>query len=196
MKKWNILLVEDEWIISEDIRRVLLESLDCQVEVAMSKQEALQLFKEKRFDFLIVDVGLKADGNGIELIEELKAKYPPLPKFFFLTAFKDDETLEHIRNTGAQGYFPKPFPPQGLVTNLRMHLEITDVADDDMGERIKKLTRRESDIVRLMMDGRSTDEIAEALYIAKSTVETHRKNIYKKLEINSLGKIFQFAKFM
>lgn len=196
MRKCNILLVEDEWIISEDLKNVLLTSLDCQVEVAVSKKEALQLFKEKRFDFLIVDIGLKEDGNGIELIGELREKYPPLPKFFFLTAFRDEETLNQIKNTGATAYFPKPFHPEVLITNLKMHLEGTDEEGDLLTERVKRLTRREADIVRLMMDGKSTEEIADALYIAKSTVETHRKNIYKKLEINSLGKIFQYAKLL
>lgn len=120
MAKTNILVVEDESIVSKDIQQSL-KKLGYQIAAATATgEDAIELVKEKQPDLVLMDIMLKGDMSGIEAADFIKEKYG-IP-VIYLTAYADESTLTKAKVTEPYGYIIKPFKEIDLHTSIEMAL--------------------------------------------------------------------------
>lgn len=170
----RVLLVDDHVVLREGLRRSLeLFGVEV-VGEAGSRREAIELAGSARADVVVLDLSLP-DGDGIDLVRELRLRFPSL-RVVVLTMFGDEATLRRAEAAGVSCYLTKD------RTTAEIARAIAAAAPDRFGERREALlSPREVEVLRALAEGRSTREIAEALYISAKTVKNHLGNIFAKL---------------
>lgn len=143
--------------------------------------------------------------SGLECSKILKKEFPEI-KIIILSMNCDEKVVyDLIEKIGVEGYLSKKISRKELVAALNDvklgYIHLSDEASRALSEFKKrifeypeiKLSAREKEIVALMMKGNTNREIAEKLFISESTVETHRKNVYRKTDAHSLPKLIQIV---
>ena len=143
--------------------------------------------------------------SGLECSKILKKEFPEI-KIIILSMNCDEKVVyDLIEKIGVEGYLSKKISRKELVAALNDvklgYIHLSDEASRALSEFKKrifeypeiKLSAREKEIVALMMNGNTNREIAEKLFISESTVETHRKNLYRKTDAHSLPKLIQIV---
>lgn len=193
----KILLIEDELIIAEDIRLSLKKEEYAHVFIAKNHEEAFQYFGTNVFDLIISDVQLNDQKDGIEIVEELNS-IQQIP-IVFLTAYSDQETIARIEATKPSAYLLKPYNINQLKTTINLSIRNFNkrISNQQLNlnqlKQIESLTIREKEILKTLSSGKMSKEIADALHISVNTVEQHKKNIKKKLELKTVGELIHFA---
>lgn len=193
MNDVRILIVEDEPLIAEDIATAL-KSNDFDVSaVVYSKEDALAELKNNTPDMVLLDINLNGGEEGIEIAKIINEKYS-LP-FVFLTSYSDKLTLLHAKNTEPAGYIVKPFSDAGLYAALEIALynhsqkskQGFPFPPPEKFNKILKspLTERELEILKLIYNGKTNNQMAEILFVTGNTIKVHIKNAYLKLDANS-----------
>jgi DNA-binding NarL/FixJ family response regulator len=169
------------------------------------ESDVMQAIQIQQPDLILLDVNLKGN-NGINLGKKIIQEFPAL-RVVMLTMYNQPRLLEETRKAGIQGYILKDNTTHDLLRGLYEVMQgnvyyderITDLTNaevdpfgDDFARRLN-LTFREVEIIRLIRDGLTTDEIAERLFISAFTVKTHRKNIHFKLGISKVTELVRFA---
>lgn len=116
--KINVLIVEDEWITSEEIKEVLEKNGMNVVGQEDNASAALQVAKEKVIDIALLDINIKGDKDGIELAQSINEIRPTA--IIFLTAFDDSAYLERAKKVVPSAYLVKPFQSKNLVISIEM----------------------------------------------------------------------------
>lgn len=211
----RILVVDDHPLFREGLKAILRRDLAFELAgEAGTAQAALALAKIARPDLVIADVSLP-DKNGIQMVRELKAMLPGLGVLMVSMHAKVDYIVEAFR-AGALGYLTKESAGEKLLAALKsvaagefyldpsVSKEVTrkllDIgpgpgaaaADPEAGG-YDALTSREREVMRLVVEGLSTKEIAEALAISAKTVEHHRSAIMKKLGLQNAVELVRYA---
>ena len=143
--------------------------------------------------------------SGLECSKILKKEFPEI-KIIILSMNCDEKVVyDLIEKIGVEGYLSKKISRKELVSALNDvklgYIHLSEEASRALSEFKKrifeypeiKLSAREKEIVALMMNGNTNREIAEKLFISESTVETHRKNVYRKTDAHSLPKLIQIV---
>jgi two-component system response regulator NreC len=155
-----------------------------------------------------MDIGLP-DMTGIEAARVIKSKYPKVA-IVALTIHEDEEYFFKMLEAGASGYVPKRAAPEELLTAIRAaskgevylypslaKLLVKDYLSNDRAAENKPaldgLTDREQEVLSLLAEGAANDRIAEALVISPKTVERHRENIMRKLNLHSRAELVRYA---
>lgn len=211
----KVILADDHVIVRNGIK-ILLES-EGEVEViaeASNGQEAIEKVKQLKPDILISDIRMPIM-NGLEATAELK-KESPETKTLILSMHDDEEYIIKSVECGASGYLLKDTTKEEFVKALKSILEghkyfsgdISDVLvngylnkniggsapSGDSGTMVKTdyhITKREKQILQLVYEGHSNKEIADELGKSIRTVETHRFNIMKKLEVSNITELIR-----
>ena len=149
-------------------------------------------------DVVLMDIEMPGM-NGIEAVKILKSQFPEI-KILMETIFEDDEKVFYSICNGAEGYILKNTPPALILESIReihsggapMTPSIASkvLAMFKSGTLFKKnddndLTKRELEILKLLVDGMSYKAVAESCFLSIDTVSSHVKNIYKKLQVHS-----------
>ena len=199
----KIFLVDDHQIIRDGIKQFLDDESDIQVlGEANSANMALRKMASKTPDILITDLSMP-NKNGFELIKEALSIYPDL-KVIILTMHAEEAYINEAIKLGVKAYLSKDASRHELleaihqvidgetffnskVTNVLMNSMVRKAKGEDSGKKkiAELLTTRESEIVQLIVDGFSSPQIAEKLFISSRTVENHRSNIMAKLEVKN-----------
>ena len=193
----DILLIEDELIIAQDIKLSLGLNNFAAVEIAKNVVQARDVFDEKNFDVIISDVQLNETKDGIDIIEELNSDNQ-IP-VIFLTAYSDKNTIARIEAIKAAAYLLKPYNINQLKATINLALQNHDnklklsILSKDDEIKLNSLTNREKEILQILSSGKTSKEIASNLHISVNTVEQHKKNIKKKLKLNTIGELVSFA---
>jgi CheY-like chemotaxis protein len=116
--KKKILIVEDEMIIAEDLKRLLLKSGYDVTDIVTSGEAALNAVKESKPDLIFMDIVIEGEINGIDAAKQIHDKYK-MP-IIFLTAWSDDETLEDAGKSDPYGYLLKPVNEKELQATVKM----------------------------------------------------------------------------
>jgi two-component system response regulator NreC len=170
-------------------------------------KEALAEVHASSPDVVLMDIGLP-DMSGIDATREIKKLYPRVA-VVALTIHEDEEYFFRMLEAGAGGYVPKRAAPEELLTAIRTaakgevylypsmaKLLVRDFLAQDRSNEIlvlDGLTDREQEVLRLLADGTSTDEIATKLVISPKTVARHRENIMQKLQLHSRAELVRYA---
>lgn len=207
--KIRLLLVDDHAVVRTGLKMLLGGQEDVEIAgEAGSAAEALTETERVQPTVILMDIGLP-DKTGIEATREIKAKYPDV-NIVALTIHEDEEYFFQMLNAGASGYVPKRAAPEELITAIRAaasgevylypsmaKLLVRDYLNVDRpaGEKIDLagLTDREHEVFTLLAEGASNQQIAESLVISPKTVERHRENIMRKLNLHSRSELVRYA---
>lgn len=204
--KIKLLIVDDHQIVIDGMKALLRKEKQFEfIAEANSGQEALELLKVHTPDILISDISMPGM-NGNELIKLVKEHYPEV-KILVVSMHDDPETISEILMLEAEGYILKNTGRKELTTALEKLADgATFYSEEVLLSLMKKqkkeirkdvevaqLSAREIEIICLIAQECSNEEIAEKLFISKRTVETHRKNINQKTNIRSAVGLIKFA---
>lgn len=203
-----MLLVDDHPIVRQGLKQVINREPDLEVcGEAETAREARRATREQNPDAVVVDLSLR-DGDGIELIKDLRAHHRMLP-LLVLSMHDESVYAERLLMAGASGYIMKEAASDLFLTALRRVLEGGTYVSPEVSSRmidklargsgpsatspVEPLSNRELQIVQMIGQGRSTREIADALNLSIKTVESHRQRIKSKLGIGTSSQLVQFA---
>jgi len=195
-----IAITDDHTIVIEGIKTMLKS--DKEIVVLQSFENLKDTFENlhSAVKVLLLDINLP-DGNGINACKELLEKHPDL-KIIALTNFEDTVFIKQIIKNGAMGYLLKNTDKKEITEAINSVIEgkrylpkkISDILlNDSIGIQnsnyfIPKLTVREKEILNLIIQEFTTEEIAVKLFVSTKTVESHRSNLIQKLGVkNSAG---------
>ncbi|MEP0265247.1 response regulator transcription factor [Dokdonia sp.] len=195
----RILLVDDHELILDGLKSLIKVEKGLEiVSTATNGIEALDRLRETQIDVVILDIDMPIM-NGLEAAKRIREHYQQV-KVLILTMHNDIKYIKAIIATGAHGYILKNRGKEELVTAIKVIISgeeyfgeavtrsiINDMKDDEKKKEVR-LTKREIDVLKLIADGKTTPQISKMLFIAPSTVETHRRNLLDKTGvINSKG---------
>ncbi len=205
----RLLLVDDHAVVRSGLRMLLANEGDVEiVGEAGSGSEAVTASGSTRPDVILMDIGLP-DMTGIEAARQIKARHPSIA-IVALTIHEDQEYFFKMLEAGASGYVPKRAAPEELLTAIRAaargevylypslaKLLVKDYLSLDREEETKStldgLTEREQEVLSHLAEGATNEQIAEALVISPKTVERHRENIMRKLNLHSRSELVRYA---
>jgi DNA-binding NarL/FixJ family response regulator len=201
----KIFICEDHTIVLDGLKLLLEKHPEYEIIGHATHGEALlPMLEVLKPDILILDLNLP-DTDGLTLLEKMRPKYPDLC-VIILTMYNDDFLIERAKKSGANAYLPKNVTNTELLDMLEKvslnHFYLSDSLKQDVDRKRMfrdqfvtkmKLTERETEIIRLLAIGKSSAEIADQLFLSAHTVNTHRKNIFRKLGINSTVELVHFA---
>ena len=208
---FSILLADDHVMFRRGVRRIIQSINDVEVVGEASDGfELLELLKKTSPQLVIMDISMP-NLRGLEATREIKIIDPKV-KVLILTMHKDKEYLYHAFSAGAEGYLLKEDADSELLSaidTLRRGgtyispLLSTQLADlfmqksrpgtDPMPSPRELLTTREREIIKLIAEGKSSKEVADLLFISSRTVQHHRANIMRKLNLKKTADLVKYA---
>lgn len=201
----RVLLADDHRVLREALRLSLLREPDLDVVAeAGTAHEALALARSTTPDVVVLDIGLP-DLSGIEVAARLH-RMEPAPRVVALSAHTDKRFVAEMLRAGAEAYVTKASAGSELVRAIRtvaaggnylcpevadaLVLEVRGLAGEGGPP---PLGRREREVLRLVAEGLRSSEIAERLHISPATVEAHRRNLMRKLDLHSVAELTRYA---
>ncbi len=205
----KLLLVDDHQVVRTGLRMLLEGQPD--MKIVGEADSGLQALEKARLlspDVVVMDITLP-DISGIEATRKLKEEFPTIA-VVALTIHDDEQYFFEMLQAGASGYVPKRAAPEDLIASIRAayageiyiypSLAKALVADflgrSTQGSEkasLDGLTSREQEVLSLLAEGMSNDEIGESLQISKHTVARHRENLMRKLELHSRSELVKYA---
>ncbi len=207
--KKTILIAEDHTILREGLRSLL--NTDQNFEVvgeAEDGREAIRVSEKLRPDLVLMDLTMPKM-NGLEAIKEIKRRSPS-SKILVLTVHKTEEYILAALEAGADGYVVKDATHSELVMAMQKIITGSRFLSPDISEKVingylqgKKalktktswdtLTQREREILKLIAEGYKNKEVADYLFISVKTVEKHRANLMRKLDLHNAAALTALA---
>jgi two-component system, NarL family, response regulator NreC len=206
--KIRLLLVDDHEIVRAGLRMLFMAEADMEIvgEVG-SAEEAIQAVRELDPDVVLMDVAMPGM-SGIEATRRIKEANPEAT-VLALTMHEDEQYFFEMLNAGASGYIPKRAAPDDLVSAIRVvnqgnvflypslaKLLVRDFLgrsgmDGDEGADV--LSPREREVLTCIAEGYTNRQIAQQLVISVKTVDRHRENIMRKLNLHSRVELVKYA---
>ncbi len=201
-KNMKIFLTDDHAILLGGLAKIISAEDDLEVVgTAQSVQETLDKLTRLRTDLLITDYNLP-DSDGLALVQVVKRKYPKM-KIIVLSMHDEGHLIKEILKEDVDGYILKKDSHNELIYAIRQVAAGKIYLSNDVNsmlikglhgnEEQKLLTAREREILKLIAKEYTNKQIAEELFISERTVETHRKNIFRKTGTNNLVGLIKFA---
>ncbi|HEU0135820.1 MAG TPA: response regulator transcription factor [Flavobacterium sp.] len=194
----TVVIAEDHQALIDGIRLSLEYESDINVLGEANDGEALiELVRRHRPDVVITDIRMpKCD--GIFATKIINEEFPRT-KVIGFSMFDQPEAVEQMRAAGAAGYIMKNSSLRKVLEAIRcvaangIYFDDVIATKDEFTKEEITLSPREKEILRLIGQGRTSQDIADALFIGKSTVDTHRKNILKKINLHGKTDLIRFA---
>ena len=203
----RLLLVDDHAVVRSGLRMLLENQAGLEiVGEAGTGREALTLVKELQPNMVLMDIGLP-DMSGIEVTRQIKQQWPGV-SVVALTIHEDEEYFFKMLQAGVSGYVPKRAAPEELLTALQTAIDgdvylypslakllVKDYlsGEREVSGKVDGLTEREQEVLTQLAAGASNEEIALALTISSKTVNRHRENIMRKLNLHSRADLVKYA---
>ena len=207
--KYKVVIAEDHTILREGLRALLSASADFEiVGEAEDGRSAIQCVENVKPDLVLMDLSMPRM-NGMEALREIK-KLCPETKVLALTVHKAEEYVLATLDAGADGYVLKDATHTELVMAIKSVLMGKRYLSPGISEKVIEgylegrrtlksrspwdtLTQREREILKLVAEGYKNKDIADYLCISVKTVETHRANLMKKLDLHNVSALTAFA---
>lgn len=191
---YKIILVDDHHIVRQGLEFLLSTVNDIEVIQGFAEGKSFIHYLEENElpDIVLLDL-VMPDMNGIEITEYLKKYYPNI-KILVLTSYVDDEHVISALEKGADGYEMKDVEPQKLIETIHKVLDGEKIIHpnakrviDTMSTKpqfTNKLSKRETEVLKEMVKGKTNKEIANTLFVSEKTIKTHVSHIFSKLQVN------------
>ena len=210
MKKITVLLSDDHTVLREGLRLLLETESDIQV-VGEAANGARAVGETKRLkpDVVLLDIAMPVL-NGLEAARQI-AKEVPVAKVLILSAYSDDQYIEHAVEAGAAGYLMKETVGDDLLRAIREVAKGNAFFSPPVARRLLKqwqekslnsgpvrtkatrLTSRQTEILQLIAEGYATKQIAGLLFLSLKTVEKHRQDLMNTLNIHNIATLTRYA---
>lgn len=200
----SIFITDDHPIVLEGLKNVLNATEDFSViGTCTSGKDTLQAFQQQEPDILLLDINLP-DINGVDLCADIRKKHPHI-HIIALSVHNEAPIINSILKQGASGYIQKNALSEIIVAAIHDVLKggiyVCDLSRETLRRhssrggltQLPKMTRREKEILKLAAEGLTIAQIAEKLFISPYTVESHRKNLMDKFEVNSMAAAIKLA---
>jgi two-component system, NarL family, response regulator NreC len=210
MAKIRVLLTDDHTLFRQGIRNLLSAEPDIEVVgEAANASDAVDIARQARPDLVLMDIGMTGM-SSFEATRQIR-KERPETRVVFLSMYDDEDYLSECVEMGAHGYILKESPIDQLLTAIReVHrggsylsprLLTRLVADfrqqgrdgTPRQPRFGTLTKREREILKMLAEGCSVKEIATSFDLSVKTVEAHKFNLMRKLDIHNKAQLVQYA---
>jgi len=194
VKKIRIVIADDHALIREGLRKLLElnENFEIVTEVG-DGQGAINIARKEKPDVILMDINMPGT-NGIEATRVIKKEFPFI-HIIALTIYEDKEVVEMVR-AGVSAYVLKDVAGSELIDTIYRVMQnevvihprvakqlVRELAHNDKKKNDVRLTRREKDVLSLLVKGYSNKEMAEIMYISEKTVKNHLTNIFRKLGV-------------
>lgn len=197
----KLFIVDDHFMVIEGIHSLLQNEKDIEwMGHAGNAASCLAFLQHQKPDVLLMDINLP-DKSGIDLCREVKELYPAV-NILGLSTFNQQSFIEKMMNNGASGYVIKNATQQELMEAIHTVAKGKPFLSFDAAMALRKpdnqndtpvITRREKEVLELIADGMTNNEIAQKLFISSTTVDTHRKNLLTKFEAKNTASLIRIA---
>lgn len=192
----KVLIVEDQRLCVAALRKVFedLEHISLVAHLE-SGSELRKKLVELRPDVLILDLNLPGK-HGLEILKEIRPLHPEMV-IVILTMHEEQLFIDRAMEYGANAFLSKKVDLDELECVL--HLSCTDAfylgkyLHSEKRTKFPLVTSREMEVIRLIAEGKSSSQISELLFISRETVKTHRKNIFRKLNLKKASELVKYA---
>ncbi len=212
MSVCRIIITDDHQLILDGLRSIITGESDLHLLAeANNGQQALALCESLQPDMVMMDIDMPVM-NGLEATIQIKKKFPSI-RIMVLTMHDEAALIKRIMEVGADGYMLKNADQQELVSAIRKiaagekHFseKVLQALKDGKTDSsqfslrptdsvlLSTLTEREVEILRLLAEGLSNKEIGDKIFISHRTVDTHRTNLMKKLDVHNVAGLIRFA---
>jgi len=208
MARIRVLIADDHTLFRQGIRNLLSAEPDMEVVgEAPNAAEAAALVPQTHPDAVLMDIGMPGQ-SSFEAAREIRKDYPST-RVIFLSMYDDEDYVAECVEIGAAGYVLKDSPVDQLLTAIREVARggtflsprlLSRLVDGFRmngrgGERQRPgaLTKREREILKMLAEGRSVKEIAAAFELSVKTIEAHKFNLMRKLDIHNKAQLVQYA---
>jgi two-component system response regulator NreC len=209
MKSIRILLADDHTVVRKGLRLLLESQAGFEVIAdACDGRETIALAEQHLPDVVVLDVAMPIM-NGIEAARQISAKFPQTA-IVFLSMHSDEGYVLKALKSGARAYLLKDSAEYDLIAAIKAVSEgkaffspaiskmlvedyMRQMREKDVEDSYELLTTREREIVQLLAEGKSNKDVATMLHLSLYTVETHRSNIFQKLNLHSTAELILYA---
>lgn len=194
----GVFIVDDHYMVIEGIRSLLQNEKSIEwMGHATNGTSCLAFLQQKQPDVLLMDINLP-DRNGIELCKEVKEKYPSV-FIIGLSTFNQQIFVQRMMENGASGYLMKNATQAELMEGITVVAGGKTYLSFEAGQSLQNqknrivLTRREQEVLDLIAEGMTNNEIATQLFVGSTTVDTHRKNLLAKFDVKNTAALIKLA---
>ncbi|HQO30944.1 MAG TPA: response regulator transcription factor [Chitinophagales bacterium] len=212
MQNINVFVVDDHQIFLDGIVSLLDDEPNIRITgTAHNGKQALERLKNVSADVVLMDINMP-EMDGIEATKKLKISHPDI-KVLMLTMHSEPRFIKECLEIGAKGYVMKNISKDDLLKAIETVYQDKSYLDQDSQEKLinsisggseeeddrnydelaAQITQRELEILQLIALGLTSQDIANKLFISKNTVETHRKNMLAKLNVNNTAALLKIA---
>ncbi len=209
MEKIKVIIADDHQMVAEGIKTLI--ELDTSIEVlqiAANGRELLHILEFRNPDIVLMDIDMPVM-NGLEAMQHIHKKYPDL-KVIIISLHEEKGLVKKMTDAGAKGlifknsekdelsWAVKKVHQGGSYFTSKLTLDLINqnkstLQSDSLDSKKALLTEREIEILKLIADGLSNKENGDQLFISHRTVDTHRTNLMKKLEVNNIAGLIRYA---
>ena len=204
----KIAIADDHKMLAQGVANLLEEDKEFEVAgVFFSGAELLEFLNIRRVDLVITDMNMPGM-DGVALIQNLK-KRKIKSKIIVLSMYDDEKIFKKCQQQGVDAYVLKDADPDELIYTIKEVMEnrhimsfqrvLTQMDNDQYDDAYKlkfKLSKREIDVLKLLIQGKTNREIADILFLSVFTIETHRKHLYQKLSVSNSIELLNKAREM
>jgi DNA-binding NarL/FixJ family response regulator len=196
----KVFIVDDHYMVIEGIRSLLQNEKDIEwTGHASNAASCLAFLQQQQPDVILMDINLP-DKSGIDLCKEVREKYPAV-FVIGLSTFNQQSFIQKMMGNGASGYVLKNATQEELMEAIAAVSAGKTFLSDEVAQSLRKnnegeipvLTRREKEVLELIADGLTNNEIAQKLFISVTTVDTHRKNLLAKFDARNIASLIKAA---
>jgi DNA-binding NarL/FixJ family response regulator len=203
----RVLIADDHQLLRDGLRRMLSETSSIHVvDEAGNGHEVLAILQNQKVDVVLMDINMPGM-DGVEATARIRVDFPEV-HVLALTMLEQGSFVQLMLRNGASGYLSKNACGEDLITAIHevhagkrylgeraTEMLLASVSRQQSGARplIPALTRREKEVLQLIMQGMSDTEISATLFISPTTAESHRKNLRSKLGARNSAEIVRIA---
>lgn len=198
--KVKVFIVDDHYMVIEGIRSLLQNETSIEWTGHASNAASCHAFLQQQLpDIILMDINLP-DKSGIDLCREVREKYPSV-FIIGLSTFNQQSFIQKMLHNGASGYVLKNATQEELLEAIATVAKGKTYLSDEAASSLRKsnnsempvLTRREKEVLELIAEGLTNNEIAAKLFISVTTVDTHRKNLLAKFDARNIAALVKTA---
>lgn len=199
----NLVIADDHNLFIEGLKQLFQDEEDIYViDIANNGKELLSILSNQKIDIVLMDINMP-ELNGLDAVKFMKQSHP-LIKTIILSTYNDDHLVEKAKTLGVNGYLLKTTNKEELLQTIRLvhagqscfpyRQPMNKNEFDGYDSFLKQfnLTKRELEILQLIKNNLTNQQIADRLFLSIYTVETHRKNIMQKIGIKTPSALIKF----